>query len=614
MAAAPRPDARAGPAFQARSMALISGLALIARLISLPVSTERNMPPDAAHFLNIARCFKNGEGFSNPSAWPAWMKPDRLPMPETFKEPGYPFLIAGLWRARLDPFRAGQALSLIAGLLLPIVVYKLARRLDSDPGAALWAALLAAASPLLIAKSVSVLVESLFALAIASMFLAALWRPDEETRERPLAADLLTGALFGAAWLLRAQTLIALPPALLLLTARRSRSRASLGVVVAAIAALIVLSPFIARNLRLFGVPFYSDVTVFGIWPYVDHMTFSHGLERPPAPIPFALAHVREVLAHMIWSLHHFTLGTLPREVLGNPLWLLAFAGGLWVTFARWRAWLFAYVYLGTTVFFISGVHWDSYYFTSTVACWCVISGAGIAAALRAAGDRPLWHRMKLRHAGFVLAALCFALEARSARLGLDNVPPQIEAARHEAAWLRARLAPDEALMVDYTSYYAWFTQRHAVHLVVGDTAAFRATVTRLNVRWAALPTSNLAAYAAYYPGGRLPALLTFDHADSSRDVTVFRVADVNFAAAAVSAAGRSREAGAFCASGCEMHDPRPRVPRAGAATAAPRRIHARSLAQRVNALIDFSSGSIPATGMYPRPLRLSEIPECTAI
>jgi Dolichyl-phosphate-mannose-protein mannosyltransferase len=527
VATAPHAHARTAPAFPARSLALISGLALIARLISLPVSTERNMPPDAAHFLNIARCFKNGEGFSNPSAWPAWMKPDRLPMPETFKEPGYPYLIAGLWRAGVDPFRAGQALSLIAGLLLPWVVYKLARRLDSDPRTALWAALLAAASPLLIAKSVSVLVESLFALAIASMFLAALWRPDDESRDRPLAADLLTGALFGAAWLLRAQTLIALPPALLLLTARRSRSRALLGVAIAAAAAAIVLSPFIARNLRLFGVPFYSDVTVFGIWPYVDHMTFSHGLARPPAPIPFALAHVREVLAHMIWSLRHFTLGTLPREVLGNPVWLLAFAGGLWVTFARWRSWRFAYLYLGTTVFFISGVHWDSYYFTSTVACWCLIAGAGIAAALRWAGERSLWRGVRLRHAMIALAALCFALEARSARRGLDSVPAQIEAARHEAAWLSARLGRDEAVMVDYTSYYAWFTQRHAVHVVVGDTAAFRATVTRLNVRWAALPTSNLAAYAAYYPGARLPALLQFDHADSSRDVTVFRVGPV---------------------------------------------------------------------------------------
>jgi hypothetical protein len=48
--------------------------------------------------------------------------------------------------------------------------------------------------------------------------------------------------------------------------------------------------------------------------------------------------------------------------------------------------------------------------------------------------------------------------------------------------------------------------------------------MARLKVRWAALPTSRLAEFAARYPGGVLPRALVFDHADSVRDVTVFAV------------------------------------------------------------------------------------------
>jgi len=53
---------------------LIALVTLGARLVVLPLSTESNMDADAAHFMNVARCFARGEGFSNPAAWPAWMK------------------------------------------------------------------------------------------------------------------------------------------------------------------------------------------------------------------------------------------------------------------------------------------------------------------------------------------------------------------------------------------------------------------------------------------------------------------------------------------------------------------------------------------------------------
>jgi hypothetical protein len=107
-------------------------IALASRRVVLPASHEGNMSPDAAHFLNVARCVARGEGFSNPAAWPAWLRPERLPAPETFEDPGFPFAIAALTPLLGDPFRAGQVLWLLAGLMRSLAVCFLGWRLTRD--------------------------------------------------------------------------------------------------------------------------------------------------------------------------------------------------------------------------------------------------------------------------------------------------------------------------------------------------------------------------------------------------------------------------------------------------------------------------------------------------
>jgi len=125
------------------------------------------------------------------------------------------------------------------------------------------------------------------------------------------------------------QNLMGLAPALaIMLAMRRPPTGALRGGAVALAAAVLVASPFLLRNLRLFGVPFHSDVGAYGIWPYVDHLTFSHGLERPPAPIAFAFAHLPEVLRHMVASAATFVVFVMPRDIVGNPVWVPALAVG----------------------------------------------------------------------------------------------------------------------------------------------------------------------------------------------------------------------------------------------------------------------------------------------
>ena len=509
------------------ALALVIAFALAARLAVLPGSTERNMDPDSAHLLNVARCFERGQGYSNPGGWPAWMRPVRLPMPETFKEPGYPYAIARLTPLAGGAFRAGILLSMGFGLLLPLALYALARNLGCERGVALLGALLVAANPLAIAMSVRVMVDSVFPALLTFAFAAAAWRPRDPARPRPPLADAATGALLGLAFLVRAQALVALPALALLLLVRAPRARGLKSLAVALGAAVLTASPLLVRNLRLFGTPLYSDVAAYGIWPYVDTIAFSHGLLHPPAPLGFALHHVPQVLRHMAESAVRFGAYVLPGDIAGNPAWVAPLVAGLLLTLPRRREFAFAWVYAGTTLLFIFAVHWDSRYFTSTVPLFALFTALGAAWLAEALGPLALAGPLRGRHvlAGALVILLGVQTEA-TRRAVREFRPGEIEAARALGPELRERLRPDESAMVVTTSFYSWFADRPTVHLVIADEPNFLATVRRLKVRVAALPTSRLAQFAARFPGGRLPAELVFERSDPALDVTLFSVRD----------------------------------------------------------------------------------------
>ncbi len=530
-----RPQGPGRPGRRRWPLGVILLLALASRLIVLPASHEGNMSPDAAHFLNVARCVGRGEGFSNPAAWPAWLRPKRLPTPETFKDPGLPFAIAALTPLVRDPFRAGQMLSLLAGLLLPLAVYALGRRIARDREVAWVAALITAASPILIAQSVRVMAESLFTLLLTLAFVAAAPSGREAGEDgsvtraggahgaRRPGGELLAGALLGLAFLVRTQALLAFP-ALALLTMAGSQARAGLARAGRALLAMAVItSPLLIRNLIRFGAPLYSDATSFAVWPFMDPLEFSHALNRPPAPLPFALAHAPQVLAHTALALARFARSTLPGDILGAVVWAPALAAGMVLGITRLRQWGFAWAYLAPVVLMMSAVSWNTRYFASTTPFWCLLTALG-----------AVWLARRLPALRWPLAARVVAVAALLALVGLQtrralrevhgSMPPEIAAAVAESPIIASRLASGESLMAVTTSYWSWFSDRPSVHLVIADEQEFMAVVSRYRVRWAALPTSRLAEFAARYPDGRLPAALIPDHADPDRDITVFAV------------------------------------------------------------------------------------------
>jgi len=121
----------------------------------------------------------------------------------TFYPPGYPALVAPVYALVGDSHRAGQIVSLAAGMALIALVWVLGRRLAGG-SVGLIAAALTAIYPPLAHQAVSVHTESMYAALLCLSVLVGL-----ELVERPsVGMSALGGALVGALYLFRPEGLL----------------------------------------------------------------------------------------------------------------------------------------------------------------------------------------------------------------------------------------------------------------------------------------------------------------------------------------------------------------------------------------------------------------------
>jgi 4-amino-4-deoxy-L-arabinose transferase-like glycosyltransferase len=197
---------------------------------------------DAFQYYDLARNINDGLGFS--MAFP-WIEIQ----PTAFRPPAYPFLLAGTMKVFGESVRVGQVLNLILGLAVVTLTWFLARRLGG-PRAAAAAALCVALYPPLIANDVVLLTEPL---SLALMLGALLALSDR----RWIIAGVATGLLI----LTRpsAQFLVLLFGLWLWwqIGWRRALGMAAI--------ALLVVTPWIARNWSVMGSPVYVTSNGFNL-------------------------------------------------------------------------------------------------------------------------------------------------------------------------------------------------------------------------------------------------------------------------------------------------------------------------------------------------------------
>jgi hypothetical protein len=247
-------------------------------------------------------------------------------------------------------------------------------------------------------------------------------------------------------------------------------------------------------------------------------------MSRPPGPLAFALGHVGEIARYTLHSVKTFGWQTLPHDLIGSRIWLVPLLLGTGVAFARWRTWWPLVCYAALNCLFLLPLDWLPRYFSVLVPAACALVALGTTWLIDATGSRALAGPVRVVHvAALGIAGLLLASELRAVRHAGETYHPEWEAARAWGPWLRARLAPGEAVMADVTSYWAWSTDHPVVQAPVADELRLKATLARHRVRYAAMTPEFERDYASRLPAG-LPDWIRPVVADKANDIEIYEV------------------------------------------------------------------------------------------
>ena len=228
-----------------RDLIVVLAVALMARVVYWVLVTPDYSPDsDAAQYFDLARNIVNGHGY-------AMTFPQLELHPTAFRPPGYPYLLAAVFKVFgiHNGVGAGRVLSMICGLVAIALVYVLVRRL-STPIAALVSGLCMALYPPLLANDTVLLTESLSLALLAGVLLALV------VRRWPLAAVLCGLLILTRA---SAQYLMIVLVIWVLWQMGWKRALGFLAIVAA------VLSPWFIRNQIQLGSPYFVTSNGFNL-------------------------------------------------------------------------------------------------------------------------------------------------------------------------------------------------------------------------------------------------------------------------------------------------------------------------------------------------------------
>ncbi len=199
---------------------------------------------DSESYWELARAIASGEPYQFGS-----------PPNAVFRTPGYPLVLAGLFRAwgGEPPVMVARILNAVLGTLTVTGVYALAARLF-DARAALVAAAIVAFYPGAIGMSVFVLSEALFCPLLVAQLIVTVAAWQSKSPQVAICLALAAGALAGAATLARPSWLLFVPfaTALGLLSLRNFFRHLLLGGA-SLVGLMIVMAPWWQRNYQVTG-------------------------------------------------------------------------------------------------------------------------------------------------------------------------------------------------------------------------------------------------------------------------------------------------------------------------------------------------------------------------
>jgi 4-amino-4-deoxy-L-arabinose transferase-like glycosyltransferase len=229
-------------------LASVALVALAGRVVFvLAVRHHHAFGYDATWYHTVANRLADGDGYTVRCPLISSCVPENA----SYFPPGYPLVLAFGALLGAHSFLSQQILSALLGTGTVVMVGLLARRL-AGPRAGLAAALIAALYPIMAGADVALMSESLSMLIVSALILVTYWAIKGGRPSRWAAV----GALGGVCILVRSLDAVILVVVLLLfalLWLRVPMRRRLLFVLVAAVVASVIVSPWLLRNAFFLG-------------------------------------------------------------------------------------------------------------------------------------------------------------------------------------------------------------------------------------------------------------------------------------------------------------------------------------------------------------------------
>lgn len=401
----------------------------------------------------LADNINRGHGFTTYLKW-TLHDPDTgsVLLPEANRQPAFPYILSLVFRFTGPGMRPAQGLSILAGILCLLSVYRWARGAFGNTAALGTAAFLAVNPPFIWFSTQPDSLLLYTALVFATMSAAGsggvTWK-----------RAVMLGVLSGATYLCRTQGILLAFSMGLWILIRGGRGRFS-GVLLFGAAFLIVTMPWWVRNIREFGNPTHSQNTQFLL--NENHWSAWSVRSTPPDPLDlWRYGGVRAVAGSwargVLRVTEPFTLGSTHRgEPFGQPtlaVFLLFALLYLKDNESRRRALLPALIAFPLMAALTLHQHSGRY----LVPVYAMVAAFGTAGILR------LRERVRGLSSAAVVVTGLILLRPLLIALGSDNRERTAEA-MESARWIRDN-TPDSSRVVTYPNVelYHWVYRRPTV-------------------------------------------------------------------------------------------------------------------------------------------------------
>ena len=266
------------------SVAAVGGVALLVRwwaaaLVVFPI------PEDSAYYVGVARHLLAGQGLVTDALWSYGTTPLVLPRPAFELWGPLPSLVAAGPMALLGPsFGAAQLMSVLAGVAVALLAWRLAADLATERGLppnrarnlALGTGLAVAVYPLLVLHSTlpdSTMLFAALALGVCLLATRLIRAPAAGSLRDPRLWGL--GVLLGLAALTRSEAIwLALVWAILVLRVPTATWSTRLRLLLLpAVVALVLYTPWLVRDVLVFGSPFPGQALSNALWLRPDDLS-----------------------------------------------------------------------------------------------------------------------------------------------------------------------------------------------------------------------------------------------------------------------------------------------------------------------------------------------------